>query len=530
MLIPARTGAASVARNDLTSWALRIPAETWLLAGVTIVGAVLRFTTLASQSYWFDEAQAAHELHLSFGAMLHLWSANEPNPPLYFVLAWPWAKLFGTGEAGLRSLSALLGTAVIPITYLCGRELVSRRAGLLAATFAALSPFMIWYSQEAREYMLTAALAGASVLFFARVWHRPSRRNLVWWAVFSALALLTQYFVVFLVAAEAIGLLYRVRDRACLLAVGAMVVVEATLIPHLVAHASHPASWIDGFPLSIRVQQVPVTFGLGTLYQSSFVSYGLLGAAGLAGCVIVLLVIGADRAQLRGAGLAAALAAAVLLVPLVLAELGHDYYEARAMMPAWIPLAVVLGAACTAPRARAAGGALAVVLLAAFVYAGIRIDASAQYQRPNWRRRRRRSGYVRRPTRDRRLRRRVRHRSAGDLSARGVLERNRSGSAAGQRAGDRRRARHRRQYGATAREAPARGHEVDQLARRRRLPRRSLLARPAVASDTSRDRRARDGAARSCPARTGRAGRAPVLGDRGAVRPGPPLLRISFSR
>jgi mannosyltransferase len=384
MLIPARTGAASVARNDVTSWALRIQAETWLLAGVTIVGAVLRFTTLASQSYWFDEAQAAHELHLSFGAMLHLWSANEPNPPLYFVLAWPWAKLFGTGEAGLRSLSALLGTAVIPITYLCGRELVSRRAGLLAATLAAFSPFMIWYSQEAREYMLTAALAGASVLFFARVWHRPSRRNLLWWAVFSGLALLTQYFVGFLVAAEAIGLLYRLRSRACLVAVGAMVVVEGALIPHLVAHALHPASWIDGFPLSIRVQQVPVTFGLNTLYQSSLVSYGLLGAAVLVGCVIVLLVIGADGAQLRGAGLAAALAAAVLLVPLALAELGHDYYEARALMPGWIPLAVVVGAACTAPRARAAGAALAVVLLAAFLYAGIRIDASPQYERPNW--------------------------------------------------------------------------------------------------------------------------------------------------
>ena len=384
MLIPARTGVASAARDDATPWRLRIPADTWLLAGVTIVGAVLRFTTLASQSYWFDEAQAAHELHLSFGAMLHLWSADEPNPPLYFVLAWPWAKLFGTGAAGLRSLSALLGTAVIPITYLCGRELVSRRAGLLAAAFAALSPFMIWYSQEAREYMLTAALAGASVLFFARTWRRPSRRNLAWWTVFSGLALLTQYFVGFLVAAEAILLLYRLRSRACLVALGALAAVQAALIPHLITHASHPASWIDGFPLSIRVQQVPVTFGLGTLYQSSLVSDGLLGAAVLAGCVIVLLVIGADAAQLRGAGLAALLAGAVLLVPLVLAWLGHDYYEARALMPGWIPLAVVIGAACTAPRARAPGAALALVLLAAFVYAGIRIDHSPQYQRPDW--------------------------------------------------------------------------------------------------------------------------------------------------
>ena len=45
----------------------------------------------------------------------------------------------------------------------------------------------------------------------------------------------------------------------------------------------------------------------------------------------------------------------------------------------------MVGAACTAPRARAPGAALAVVLLAAFVYAGLRIDASPQYQRPNWR-------------------------------------------------------------------------------------------------------------------------------------------------
>jgi mannosyltransferase len=385
MLMPARTGAASVARNDPTSWALRIPAETWLLASVTVLGAVLRFATLSSQSYWFDEAQAAHELHLSFGSMLSAWSANEPNPPLYFLLAWPWAKLFGTSEAGLRSLSALLGTAVIPITYLCGRELVSRRAGLFAAALAALSPFMIWYSQEAREYMLLAALSGASLLFFARAWHQGSRRNLVWWAVFSGLALLTQYFAGFLVATEAILLLYRARSRYVVLAVGGLAVVEAALVPHFIGHVSHPAAWIAAAPLSSRLQQLPVAFGLGTLYLSPLVSYGLLGAAVLVGAVLVVLIIGADSAQLRGAGLAAGLGGVVLLVPLALAGLGHDYFEARALIPAWIPLAVAVGAACAAPRARAAGGALAVVALAAFVYAGIRIDHNPQYRRPDWR-------------------------------------------------------------------------------------------------------------------------------------------------
>lgn len=364
---------------------MTISREAWILVGVTVIGAVLRFTTLSNQSYWFDEAQAAHELHLSFGAMFSAISANEPNPPLFFILAWPWTKVFGASEAGLRSFSALIGTAVIPLTYLCGRELISRRAGLLAALFVAVNPFMTWYSQEAREYMLLAALCSASFLMFARAWRTRSTRAIVWWAVFSALALMTQYFAAFLIGAEALALLWRSRSRTTVLAVAALVLVEAGLLPHAIHHASHPTGWIDAFPLSIRIKQVPVAFGVGTLYLSSLVNYGLLGAALLALCVMVLLLAGAETPALRGAGLAALIAASVLLVPLGLAVAGHDYYEARALMPAWTPLAVVLAAACTVPWLRAGGIALAAALFALFVYAGVRIDNNPRYQRADWR-------------------------------------------------------------------------------------------------------------------------------------------------
>lgn len=70
MLIPARTGDVSVTRNDSAAGTVRIPVELLLLLAVTSVGAALRFATMTGQSYWFDEAQAAHELHLSFSAML----------------------------------------------------------------------------------------------------------------------------------------------------------------------------------------------------------------------------------------------------------------------------------------------------------------------------------------------------------------------------------------------------------------------------------------------------------------------------
>ncbi len=390
MLIPARTGGTSVARTGSMPLATSIPAEVWILAAVTAIGALLRFAMLGTQSYWVDEAQAANELHLSFGAMLHTIGTSEPNPPLFFVLGWLWTNLFGTAEAGLRSMSALAGTVVIPLAYLCGRELVSKRAGLAAAALVALNPFMIWYSQEAREYMLLAAFCAASLLFFARCLGSPGTRNLLWWALFSALAVLTHYFAVFLVGPEAVWLLYRARSRAAVVSVLVVAVVQGALLPHFLNHASHPRDWIGAFPLAIRIKQVPVAFGLGTLYQSSIVNYGLIGAAVLVGLLIVLLVVGAGERQLRGAGVAALLAAAVLLAPLALAALGRDYYIARALIPAWVPLALVVGAACTVPVSRSrsvayAGAALGVLLLAAFVYAQVRIDTHSQYQRPDWR-------------------------------------------------------------------------------------------------------------------------------------------------
>jgi 4-amino-4-deoxy-L-arabinose transferase-like glycosyltransferase len=384
MLSPART-AAAVATEPPPARTTRVSVEAWLVVGLVILGAVLRFATISSQSYWFDEAQAAHEMHLSFGALMSTIGAQETSPPLYFTLAWLWAKVFGTGEAGLRSLSAIAGVAVIPLCYLSGRELVSRRAGLAAAALAAISPFMIYYSQEAREYMLTAALCGASFLFFARALRAPSSRNLAWWAVWSALALLTHFYAGFLVAPEGAWLLYSGRRRATVAACAAVVAVEAALAPLAISDTSHPIGWITAFPLSTRVEQVPVAFGLGTLSQSSLVNYGLLGAAALACALIVLLVVGAESDQLRGAGAAAAITAFVLLVPLLLALAGHDYYIARALIPAWIPLAVLVGAACAVPRARIGGALLGVVLLVAFVLASIRISDHAQYQRPDWR-------------------------------------------------------------------------------------------------------------------------------------------------
>ncbi|HTU95686.1 MAG TPA: glycosyltransferase family 39 protein, partial [Solirubrobacteraceae bacterium] len=143
MLLQARTAVSARERSGPARRFWPASTETWIVVGLVILAAVLRFATLSSQSYWLDESQAAHELGLSFGAMLRAWNAAEWNTPLYLIIAWPWAKVFGTGEAGLRSLSAVLGVGLVPLMYLAGRELVSGRTGVIAAGFAAVNPFMI---------------------------------------------------------------------------------------------------------------------------------------------------------------------------------------------------------------------------------------------------------------------------------------------------------------------------------------------------------------------------------------------------
>src|ERR1700750_718725 len=82
----------------------------WLLAGIVVLGAAIRFSTLDQESFWLEEATtwgiASHRL----AHVLSPWPKSEAPPPLYYVLLWLWSRVFGTGEVGLRSLSALCGT------------------------------------------------------------------------------------------------------------------------------------------------------------------------------------------------------------------------------------------------------------------------------------------------------------------------------------------------------------------------------------------------------------------------------------
>src|SRR4051794_41772454 len=98
--------------------------------------------------------------------MLSTIPRTESTPPLYYLLAWVWAKLFGTGEAGLRSLSAVIGTATVPVVWRAARGFfTTRRVALAAAALAAGDPDFLWDSPEARSYAPLGFMTPPPLLF-----------------------------------------------------------------------------------------------------------------------------------------------------------------------------------------------------------------------------------------------------------------------------------------------------------------------------------------------------------------------------
>ncbi|MDH4176894.1 MAG: glycosyltransferase family 39 protein, partial [Thermoleophilia bacterium] len=235
---------------------------TWALLGLTGIAAVLRFIGLG-QSFTYDEVFTVEIIRSSFVGMLNAIPDSESTPPLFYVLAWSWAKVAGTDEVGLRALSATLGTALVPVAYAAGRSLVTPRVGLVTAAFVAVSPMLVWYAHEARAYTLFALFGTAAIAAFGESLRRPDDDTLLFaWGVLSALALATHYFAVFGILPQALWLLYaHPRRSGVVRAHGPLLVVGVILAPLAIYQARGGyAQWISSQSLVQRTKNTLVEF------------------------------------------------------------------------------------------------------------------------------------------------------------------------------------------------------------------------------------------------------------------------------
>jgi mannosyltransferase len=198
------------------------------LAVIVAVGAALRLTALSRQSLWFDEVDAVIRAQRPFGDVLRTFTTAGENGPLYNLLLAVWIRFAGISEIAVRFPSALAGTLTIPLLYLLVRRVATPLHGLIAAGLLSISPYHIWYSQEAKMYALLVLLATCSTYLYVLALEQNKPRWWIAWVVVTSLMFYTHVVSVLVFVAQCLYALltagvWRTRRRAWLLSVAALV-------------------------------------------------------------------------------------------------------------------------------------------------------------------------------------------------------------------------------------------------------------------------------------------------------------------
>lgn len=160
---------------------------------ILFVGLVLRLINL-NQSLWLDEAiNAVFVRSLNVKDLVFNYSLSDFHPPLYHILMRGWVLTFGSSEIALRMPSVILGVASIYVLYKIGKALFDEKTGLIAGTLLSVAPLHIYYSQEARMYMLAFFFAISSVYFFIMILKNDKLLNWIGFIVSTVLLLYSDY-------------------------------------------------------------------------------------------------------------------------------------------------------------------------------------------------------------------------------------------------------------------------------------------------------------------------------------------------
>lgn len=370
------------------------------VALLTIIGAVLRFE-VAQEPLFADELSSYWIVtdHGFGGVFSTVHSNAEITPPLFFALSWVTGQVSHAPEV-IRAPSLIAGVLTIPLMYALGERTVGRFGAVLAAALAAVAPFMVYYSAEARAYALMTAFVVLSTLAMLVATDRGSRR---WWAVYAAAScasVYSHYTAVFALAIQLAWLLWAhpAARRPAFAANAAAVVGFLPWITGLRNDLNSPTSeilsslsplglkdiavafehWAIGYPYDIvPLPQLPGTAALVALAAATAVSVGA-----------VILRSGVGRWPRRAGWarddrrvLVVLLAVGVPVGELVVSAVSTNLFGVRNMAPGWPGLALTMTALVVAsgPRLRYLTGA---ATLAVFL-TGALMMLEHQNQRPD---------------------------------------------------------------------------------------------------------------------------------------------------
>ncbi len=160
-----------------------------------LVGTALRFYRLDAQSLWADEGIQYFIANAeSLWGVFERVEARTIHPPLSFLIHYLFLQI-DNSDFYLRLPSTLFGIGSLPLAYCLARTLTSRTAALCTLFVLAISPFHVWYSQEARMYAPLLFVSLLSTLFLFRALERGA---VAWWGDYICVTACGVYMHIFM--------------------------------------------------------------------------------------------------------------------------------------------------------------------------------------------------------------------------------------------------------------------------------------------------------------------------------------------
>jgi mannosyltransferase len=135
---------------------------------ITLLAALLRFYKLGEWSFWIDELFTIGHAQAHYSSLELIARHIPPNRnwiPLSVMLTAGTLNVLGTSEWSARLVSAVIGVISVPVLYVPVKRLFNPGVGLIAVLLLAVSPWHLYWSQNAR--FLTSLMLLYSLALFA---------------------------------------------------------------------------------------------------------------------------------------------------------------------------------------------------------------------------------------------------------------------------------------------------------------------------------------------------------------------------
>jgi hypothetical protein len=167
-------------------------------------GFALRTISLDFQSFWIDEVHSFYFVDHPLQETIRLIINPQNNGPFYYLLLWFWRHLAGPSDFALRYFSVLFSVLTVAAMWALVRSSFDRRVAAMTATLLAISPFAIWYGQEAKMYAFHMFLAALTTLLLVRALRKGGWQHWLAYGVTINLLGYSHFFGGFTIAAQGI--------------------------------------------------------------------------------------------------------------------------------------------------------------------------------------------------------------------------------------------------------------------------------------------------------------------------------------